>query len=185
MRRLTTRWPFRRATAYRFVGACTGLWTPMCCPMTSGTTQNLTGVWGVADTLVVAVGSGGTILRYNGSAWAPMTSGSSEPLTGVWGTAWDRIFAVLEDNDQAMLRQFGLMKSEQELASEQASIGNGKQEAALVETLSDEEIETLLSEREAVRSQGNFARADQIRDELQNGGVLVEDTKAGTRWKRK
>ncbi|MGA8183319.1 MAG: cysteine--tRNA ligase [Terriglobia bacterium] len=98
---------------------------------------------------------------------------------------WDRIFAVLEDNDQARLRQFGLMKSEQELASEQASAANGKQEEALVETLSDEEIERLLSEREAVRGQGNFARADQIRDELQNGGVLVEDTKAGTRWKRK
>ncbi len=98
---------------------------------------------------------------------------------------FDRIFAVLEDNDQARLRQFGLLKSEQELASEQGSAGNGKQEEALVETLGDQEIEKLLSEREQARRQRNFARADEIRVELENGGVLVEDTKAGTRWKRK
>ena len=98
---------------------------------------------------------------------------------------WDRIFAVLENNDTARLRQFGLLKSEQELASEQAPTGDGKQEKVLVETMDDEEIEKLLSEREAARRQGDFSRADQIRDELQNGGVLVEDTKAGTRWKRK
>jgi cysteinyl-tRNA synthetase len=98
---------------------------------------------------------------------------------------WDRIFAVLEDNDQARLRQFGLLKSEQELASEQASTGDGKQKESLVETLDDQEIEKLLSEREQARRQRNFARADEIRVELENGGVLVEDTKAGTRWKRK
>ena len=98
---------------------------------------------------------------------------------------FDRIFAVLEDNDQARLRQFGLLKSEQALASEQASVGNGKQEEALVETLGDQEIEKLLSEREQARRQRNFARADEIRVELENGGVLVEDRKAGTRWKRK
>jgi cysteinyl-tRNA synthetase len=98
---------------------------------------------------------------------------------------WDRIFAVLEDNDQARLRQFGLMKSEAALPSEEAAEAGGESEKTLVETLGDEEIEKLLSERESARRQGNFARADQIRDELQNGGVLVEDTKAGTRWKRK
>ena len=32
---------------------------------------------------------------------------------------------------------------------------------------------------------GDFASADKIRDELLNGGVILEDTKAGTRWKRK
>ena len=98
---------------------------------------------------------------------------------------WDRIFAVLEDNDQARLRQFGLLKSEQELASEQASSGDGKQGEGLVETLGDQEIEKLLSEREQARRQRNFARADEIRVELESGGVLVDDTKAGTRWKRK
>jgi cysteinyl-tRNA synthetase len=98
---------------------------------------------------------------------------------------WDRNFAVLEDNDQARLRQFGLIKSEQELSSEEAAEAGGEPGKALVETLGEEEIEKLLSEREQARRQGNFARADEIRDELQNGGVLVEDTKSGTRWKRK
>ena len=92
---------------------------------------------------------------------------------------WDQIFAVLEDNDLAKLRQFGLLKGEQPAAE-----AGGEPVAVLVETLDEEEIEKLLSERETARRQRNFARADQIRDELQNGGVLVEDTKAGTRWKR-
>jgi cysteinyl-tRNA synthetase len=92
---------------------------------------------------------------------------------------WDQTFAVLEDNDAAKLRQFGLLKGEQP-----APEAGGEPVAVLVETLGEEDIEKLLSERETARRQRNFARADQIRDELQNGGVLVEDTKAGTRWKR-
>lgn len=92
---------------------------------------------------------------------------------------WDQIFAVLEDNDLSKLRQFGLLKAEQP-----APEAGGEPVAVLVETFGEEEIEKLLSERETARRQRNFARADQIRDELQNGGVLVEDTKAGTRWKR-
>jgi len=54
----------------------------------------------------------------------------------------------------------------------------------LVETLSDDEIENQIAERENARRRGDFKRADQIRDELLEGGVLLEDTKAGTRWKR-
>jgi cysteinyl-tRNA synthetase len=96
---------------------------------------------------------------------------------------WDRIFAVLEDNDQAKLHQFGLIRTGQELPSAEGPEA-GEAAKALVETLGDEEIERLLSEREDARRHRDFARADQIRDELQKGGVLVEDTKAGTRWKR-
>ncbi|TAM81148.1 MAG: cysteine--tRNA ligase [Acidobacteria bacterium] len=98
---------------------------------------------------------------------------------------WDQIFAVLEDNDQAKLREYGLLKGEQEVEPGEASEAGAELDNLLTETLDEEEIEKLLSERESARRQGNFARADQIRDELQNGGVLVEDTKAGTRWKRK
>ena len=98
---------------------------------------------------------------------------------------WDQIFVVLEDNDQARLRQFGLVRSERELVSEGASEGGGEAGTVLVEALSNEEIERLISEREEARRQRNFARADQIRDELEKGGILVEDTKAGPHWKRK
>jgi len=96
---------------------------------------------------------------------------------------WDRIFAVLEDHDQAKLHQFGLGRSEQELAPAETPNGAGKA-PGVVEVLGEEEIERRLSDREDARRRGDFARADQIRDELQKGGVLVEDTKAGTRWKR-
>ena len=98
---------------------------------------------------------------------------------------WDQIFVVLEDNDQARLRQFGLVRSERELVSEGASEGGGEAGTVLVEALRNEEIERLISEREEARRQRNFARADQIRDELEKGGILVEDTKAGPHWKRK
>ncbi len=57
--------------------------------------------------------------------------------------------------------------------------------AVLVETLSDEEIEKLIAERDAARRRGDFARADEIRASLLKAGVILEDTKAGTRWKRK
>jgi cysteinyl-tRNA synthetase len=97
---------------------------------------------------------------------------------------WDRIFAVLEDNDHAKLRQFGLIKSEQEALSEEVSVPNGEAKKILVETLNDEEIERRIAEREEARRQRDFKRGDQIRDELLKGGVLLEDTKAGTRWKR-
>ncbi len=50
--------------------------------------------------------------------------------------------------------------------------------------LEDEEVSALIDERLKARSRRNFARADQIRDELQSRGIILEDTKEGTRWKR-
>ena len=57
--------------------------------------------------------------------------------------------------------------------------------AVLVETLSDDEIEKRIGERESARHARDFARADRIRNQLLESGVILEDTKAGTRWKRK
>jgi cysteinyl-tRNA synthetase len=51
--------------------------------------------------------------------------------------------------------------------------------------ISDEEIEQLLAERARARARRDFARADQIRLELDQRGIIVEDTKDGVRWKRK
>ena len=50
---------------------------------------------------------------------------------------------------------------------------------------SDERVEQLVAARNAARRSGDFARADQIRAELLQAGVILEDTKVGTRWKRK
>ena len=49
--------------------------------------------------------------------------------------------------------------------------------------LAPEEIERLISKRHQARADGNYARADEIRDELHARGVELEDTRDGTRWK--
>ena len=54
-----------------------------------------------------------------------------------------------------------------------------------MELLSDEEIKRWVAERDEVRGKGNFTRADEIRQHLQKAGVILEDSKLGTRWKRK
>jgi cysteinyl-tRNA synthetase len=48
-----------------------------------------------------------------------------------------------------------------------------------------EEIERLIEDRHAARRRRDFAAADGIRHSLAERGVLLEDTPAGTRWKRK
>jgi cysteinyl-tRNA synthetase len=50
--------------------------------------------------------------------------------------------------------------------------------------LSDSEIDTLAAERVAAKKARDFARADQIRKDLAERGVILEDTKDGVRWKR-
>ncbi len=57
-------------------------------------------------------------------------------------------------------------------------------EAEKEEELLDGEIEKLIEERQAARKAKNFARADEIRDELLNKGILLEDTREGVKWKR-
>jgi len=49
----------------------------------------------------------------------------------------------------------------------------------------DSEIKTLIDERQEARHRRDFARADEIRDQLAHCGIILEDTKDGVRWKRK
>jgi cysteinyl-tRNA synthetase len=78
-------------------------------------------------------------------------------------------------------------------------VGAGSREAllALIEDVdthldvlrSDEpgladEVERLIAEREAARKARDFARADQIRDELRLRGIALEDSRDGVRWRR-
>ncbi|MCI8872588.1 MAG: cysteine--tRNA ligase [Lachnospiraceae bacterium] len=52
------------------------------------------------------------------------------------------------------------------------------------EEILDEEIEKLIAERQAARKEKNFARADEIREELLGRGIVLEDTREGVKWKR-
>ena len=45
-------------------------------------------------------------------------------------------------------------------------------------------IVSLIAERKAARADRDFARADAIRDELGERGIVLEDSAGGTRWKR-
>jgi cysteinyl-tRNA synthetase len=49
----------------------------------------------------------------------------------------------------------------------------------------DSDIENMIQARIAARKSKNFAESDRIRDELLARGIILEDTPAGTRWRRK
>ena len=51
--------------------------------------------------------------------------------------------------------------------------------------LSDDSVDAKVAERTAAKKSRDFARADAIRKELAELGIVLEDTKDGTRWKRK
>ncbi len=79
---------------------------------------------------------------------------------------FDRVFAVLEDNDAAKLSDLGYDKD--------------------ANALSDAEIEKRVAERDAARKRRDFATSDRVRQELADRGIILEDSRDGSvRWKRK
>ena len=108
---------------------------------------------------------------------------------------WDRVFAVLEDTDREKLRRLGFIKDVKveptdlslkvEVGTVEVRTSDGYASPVLVDALADEEIEKQIAERDAARRRGDFARSDKIRADLLTAGVILEDTKTGTRWKRK
>jgi cysteinyl-tRNA synthetase len=79
---------------------------------------------------------------------------------------FDKVFAVLEDNDGEQLRALGFGSAER-----------GPDDA---------EIDRLVAERTAAKKKRDFATADRIRKELADRGIIIEDAKDGSvRWKRK
>ena len=80
--------------------------------------------------------------------------------------AFDKVFAVIEDNDAEKLTALGF--------------------AAAQAGPDDAEIEKLVADRQAARKRRDFATADRVRKELDQRGIILEDSKDGSvRWKRK
>jgi cysteinyl-tRNA synthetase len=95
---------------------------------------------------------------------------------------FDSIFAVLEDHD-AELTRAALTWAEVE--GHMDNVAPEVLEAFGTASLTDAAIDALVAERTRAKQQRNFARADAIRNELVEKGILLEDSKEGVRWKRK
>ena len=93
--------------------------------------------------------------------------------------AFDAVFDVIEDRDAEPTRH-ALAWAEQS-----GRIADVAPELLARQGLSDEAIEALVAERTQAKKHRNFARADQIRNELTEKGVILEDSKDGVTWKRK
>jgi cysteinyl-tRNA synthetase len=63
-------------------------------------------------------------------------------------------------------------------------LGLGLEQARLDAPEVDERIEALIREREAARAARDWARADEIRDQLRDEGIALEDSSRGTTWRR-
>jgi cysteinyl-tRNA synthetase len=92
---------------------------------------------------------------------------------------FDEVFAVLEDRDAEIARK-SLQWAEEEGRGDQAA-----PELVAAYSLSDQQIDALVAEREQARRSRNFARSDAIRNQLAGLGIVLEDSKDGARWKRK
>jgi cysteinyl-tRNA synthetase len=94
---------------------------------------------------------------------------------------FDSVFDVIEDRDAEPTRRAV------EWAEHSGRLDDVAPEllARQSQSLTDEAIDTLVAERTQAKKHRNFARADQIRKELAEKGILVEDSKDGVRWKRK
>jgi cysteinyl-tRNA synthetase len=49
----------------------------------------------------------------------------------------------------------------------------------------DAHVESLINERNRARREKNWSRSDEIREQLAQRGIVLEDTSQGTKWKRK
>jgi cysteinyl-tRNA synthetase len=93
--------------------------------------------------------------------------------------SFDAVFDVIEDRDAEPTRR-ALAWAEQ--AGRMADVAP---ELLASASISDDEINALVGERDVAKKRRDFSRADQIRKQLAEQGVVIEDSKEGARWKRK
>ena len=107
-----------------------------------------------------------------------LLAGNRESILRVLAS-FDAVFDVMVDRDAEPTRRA------LEWARESGRLAEVAPELLASQSLTDEAIDALVAERTTAKKQRNFARADQIRNELAEKGILIEDSREGVRWKRK
>ncbi len=117
---------------------------------------------------------------------------------GIFETKFDEAMEDDFNTADALAAIFELVKFTNTHAGEGRSVGFLKKLKDKIVTLSDicgliveketglldADVEALIAERQEARKAKNFARADEIRKELSDKGILLEDTREGVKWKR-
>lgn len=88
-------------------------------------------------------------------------------------------FANINTNEASSKEFLKALKEEMIMLSDICGLIVEKKQEML-----DSDIEALIEERQAARKAKNFQRADEIRNELLDKGIILEDTREGVKWKR-
>jgi len=132
----------------------------------------------------------------------PAASGANENFDAAVAEASGRFAEALADdlNVSSALGALFQMVREAHIAMDKDELPSGSRDklrAALArfdevlgimerpEAVLDDEVEELIRKRVQARKEKNFAEADNIRDKLDELGIILEDTPQGTVWKRK
>jgi len=110
-----------------------------------------------------------------------LKKGDIEPLQKAL-QKFDTIFAVMNDDDAVKVKRI-LEWAERE--GKQDKITAEARAIAASASVGDADIDRLVNEMQEARKAKNFSRADAIRGQLNEQGIIVEITKDGARWRRK
>jgi cysteinyl-tRNA synthetase len=107
-----------------------------------------------------------------------LKAGDRDAILGVL-KSFDAVFDVLTDYDTEATRAAIAWAQAAGRAADVAP------ELIARQGLTDQAIDALVAERTLAKKRRDFSRADQIRNELAEKGIAIEDSKDGVRWKRK
>ena len=138
------------------------------------------------------------ILKNPGSRPESLTDGEDKDFTKAFIDKFDEAMDDDCNTADAIAAVFELVRAINSNINESSSIALVKSARESLKSLSDvlgiitetkeeildSDIEALISERQAARKAKNFARADEIRAQLLEMGIILEDTREGVKWKR-